>query len=499
MLIRTSLVLLTVAACLAPAAIPDRPEKLAFPELRYQPPDPSLHRTQLKSGPVAYIIPDRELPLVTVQVTVRVGSYLDPVDRQGLASMLGTLLVHGGTEEVSADVLEERLAFLAASLSAGIGADSGTVSLNLLSKDLLEGLRILRDVLSRPRFQEDKLELRRQQTLQGLKQRNDDSADIEAREMAALAHGPDFWAARYPTGSSITAITRQELLTFHHKWFHPANFTLAVSGDFDRTAMTAQLESLFEKWPFQGELPPPIPAVLHPAAPGVYVVDKDVPQGRVSILLPGVMRDDPSYPAIQIMNDILGGGGFTARIMNRVRSDEGLAYSAGSSFPGGTWFPSTFRAGFQSKSRTVAYASSIVLEEMQRMIDKPVTEEELRTAKRSFIDTFSENFNTQGKVAALFAREEFTGRFKKNPNFWKTYSQRLESVTTAEVQEAAVKHLHPDRVTLLVVGKKEEILKTHPDHPVKLESLYKGGIRDLPLRDPVTLQPLPSKTSDPDR
>jgi zinc protease len=496
MLFRACLPLLALAAIQASAEIPDRPEKLRFPALAYEPPDPAQYRVPLKSGPVAYVVPDHELPLVTVQVLVRTGSYLDPVGREGLAATVGALLVRGGAGSKSAEELEERLAFLAAQLGASVGGDSGTVSLNLLSKDLEEGLQLLKDVLSRPRFQADKLELQRQQSLQEMKQRNDDSADIEARELAALSQGPKFWTSRLPTGASVTALTRDELSAFHRKWFHPGNFTVAVSGDFERDDMVRRLETLFADWPYPGEKPPPVPTNLSPAAPGVYIVDKDVPQGRVSVVLPGVLRDDPDYPAIQVMNDILGGGGFTARIMSRVRDDEGLAYAAGSSFPGGTWFPSTFRAAFQSKSRTVTYASSIVLEEMRRITEKPVSEEELKTAKRSFIDTFPENFNTKGKVAGIFARDEYTGRFEKQPGFWKSYRQRLESVSAADVQRVATQHLHADRVAILVVGKKEEILKPHPDHPVKFEQLSAGGMRDLPLRDPLTLEPLPSKTSE---
>ena len=499
MLFRALLPLFALAAVHAATEIPDRPEKLGFPPLAYEPPDPSQYRVPLKAGPVAYVVADHELPLVSVQVIVRTGSYLDPAGREGLASMVGALLVRGGAGSKTAEEMEERLAFLAAQLGSSIAGDSGSVSLNLLSKDLPEGLQLLKEVLSQPRFQADKLDLRRQQTIQEMKQRNDDSADIEARELAALSQGPNFWTSRLPTGASITAITREELQAFHRKWFHPANFTVAVSGDFDRDDMIRRLETLFADWPYRGETPPPIPTNLSPAAPGVYVVDKDVPQGRVSVVLPGVMRDDPDYPAIQVMNDILGGGGFTARIMSRVRDDEGLAYSAGSAFPGGTWYPSTFRAAFQSKSRTVTYASSIVLEEMRKIVDKPVTAEELQTAKRSFIDTFPENFNTKGKVAGIFARDEYTGRFTKDPGFWKTYRQKLESVSPADVQRVAAKHLHPDRVAILVVGKKDEILKPHPDHPVKFEELSAGGIRELPLRDPLTLEPLAAKPSDPAR
>jgi predicted Zn-dependent peptidase len=485
----------TLAQAKDESSIPDRPEKLTYPPLVYEPPAPERYRVKLKTGPIAYVVPDRELPLVNVAIYVRTGEYVEPSGKDGLAELTGYLLARGGIKSKTAEALEERLAFLAARLESGIGGTQGGVSLNLLSKDLDEGLSIMREVLAMPRFQDDKIALRKQQMIQAMKERNDDSSSIEGREAGFLAFGENFWANRYSTAASVDSITRGDIETFHKKWFHPANFVVSASGDFDRDQMAQKLELLFADWPFTGETTPSIPTNTVFAAPGVYLVDKDVNQGRVAMMLPGIMRDDPDYFAAVLMNDILGGGGFISRIMNRVRSDEGLAYDAHSSFPGGVYYPLTFTAGFQSKSRTVPYAASIVLEEMKNMAAAAVKEEELNTSKRGFIERFPRTFGTKAQIANTFAQDEFTGRYARQPDYWKNYRSRLEAVTKDDILRVAKKYLTPDKLAILVVGQKKEILLGHPDHDVKLSQLTKGSVVDVPLRDPLTMTPITGETA----
>jgi zinc protease len=217
------------------------------------------------------------------------------------------------------------------------------------------------------------------------------------------------------------------------------------------------------------------------------MVDKpEVNQGRVSIGLVGIERGNPDEVAIEMMNDVLGGSGFTSRITNRVRSDEGLAYSAGSSFGVGVYYPGLFRASFQSKSSTVAQAAQIVIEEIERMRTEKVTVEELETVKNSAIEVFPRQFSSATAIASLFANDELTGR---DPKYWKTYRDRVRAVTVDDVQRVAQKYLDPGKLVILAVGNVADMLKGDADKPqYSFDALRKGAeIRRIPLPDPLTM------------
>ena len=222
------------------------------------------------------------------------------------------------------------------------------------------------------------------------------------------------------------------------------------------------------------------------AAPGLYRIEKDVNQGRVSIGLPTVKRDHPDVYALEVMNEILGGSGFTARITRTVRSNEGLAYSAGSGLSPGVWYPGRFRASFQSKSRSVPYATSLVMDEIRKIREGGVTAEELDTIKNSLTESFPSSFASKAQSMAIFASDEYTER---DPSYWRTYRDRIRAVTAADVQRVAREHLVPERMVVLVVGQQKEIDLGDEKHEVTLASLAPGGkVATLPLRDPMTMK-----------
>lgn len=489
---KNALAVLPLACWLASApvasaqAIPDHPSKLTFKPIAFTPPLAKGYRVVLKNGMLVFIAEDRTLPLASIGLTVRTGGYLDPPGKEGLAGFTGSQIRRGGTKSLSAEQLDERLAFLAAQVSAGIGDTAGSAGLNCLSDNLDEALKLFAEMLREPRFQEDRLQLAKEQTLQELKKRNDESAAIEAREWGVLMYGEKHYSNRFTTEVSVKSITRDDLVSFHKSYFHPGNMIAAVSGSFVKDAMLRKLEAAFASWPTPKPSVPPVPGGAEPAAAGLYRIQKDVNQGRVSMGLPAVKRDSPDIYALEVMNEILGGSGFTARIMKTVRSNEGLAYSAASGISFGVYSPGTFRAAFQSKSRSVAYAAELVLAEIKKMRETPVTVEELVTIKNSLIQTFPSQWASKAQAMSIFASDEYTHR---DPSFWASYRDRIQAVTAADVQRVAGTYIVPERMAILVVGDLNEIDKGDESHPVKLADLASGGnVKTLPLRDPMTMK-----------
>ena len=481
-----------IAVSVATAAIPDRPEKIDFAAMDFTPPQASQFRHVLSNGVAVYMAPSHEFPLVDVTFAFKGGSYLEPANKVGLAGMTGRMMREGGTTSVDAKELDERFDFLAANAGVFVRDEFASASLNSLTSNFDEAFGLFMDMVRNPGWDADRLRLAKDRSVERMKQRNDDAATIARQAWARLMWGPDSYEAREPTETMVESVTPADLTAMHDTIFQPGNLIIGVSGDFDEKQMLAKLEKALVGWDMKPRVENP-PAPSHDLKPGLYSVQKDIPQGRVLIGHRGVERYNPDAIAIDVMNDILGGGGFTSRVMKTVRNDEGLAYGARTRFADNVWFPGEFVANFQSKNPTVALGTKLILEEMETMRTEPVSEKELETAQKSFIETFPRRFESKPAMLQTFINDEFTDR----PNdWWQTYRDRVRAVTAADVQRVAEQHLHPSKVAILVVGDWNAIYPGDIDGRASMADFYGGQVDRLPLLDPMTLKPLPMESSE---
>jgi zinc protease len=342
------------------------------------------------------------------------------------------------------------------------------------------------DMVRNPGFQEDRLQIYKDEVIEAMKERNDEAGDILGREWPILMFGADHFEARLATKAMIDAINVDDLRYMHGLIFHPGNLIVAVTGDFEISDMLARLESAFDGWK-AGPLADDPPAPTATYKPGVYHIEKDIPQGKVAAGMRSITRDDPDYFSALIMNDILGGGGFTSRITQRVRTDEGLAYDARSMYTMPVYYPGFFRASFQTKTSTVALGLKIVFDEIKRIRTEPVGDDELEVAKSSFIETFPRTFESKAGMLRVFVSDEMTNR---DPKFWIHYRDNIRAVTKDDIIDVARRRLNAGEMAILIVGKWSDIVPGDPDGRASMNMFFNGKSTELPLRDPLTLEPL---------
>ncbi len=466
--------------------IPPHPDEIVFSPLAFEPPEAGDFRHILSNGVPVYLAPSHEFPLINAVFSFKGADDLDGPEERGLATATGAMIRRGGTTSVSAEDLDEEFDFLAAIASTSSHGTRSTATLNCLTSNFNRSFALFLQMLRSPGFQADRLATYKQQVFEQLKQRNDHAASILSREWRSLLYGDDHFEAAEPTAALIESITEDGLRSMHRRIFHPGNLIVAVTGDFDPPRMLERLEEALAGWEAGATVPDP-PAPRATFAPGVYHVEKEIPQGRVSIGLRSIRRDHPDYFALLMANRILGGGGFTSRIVRRVRSDEGLAYSARSTFRPRVHYPGEFQASFQSKNRTVALAAKIIFEEIRRIRSEPVGTEELATAAGSLIETFPRRFESKAGMLRLFVDDELTGR---DPAFWQTYRDDVRAVTSDDIMRVTKKYLVPEDMAFLVVGRWGEIEAGDLEGRARMSEFFGGSVTHLPLRDPLTLEPI---------
>jgi zinc protease len=422
----------------------------ALPELKL----PKYTRFELKNGMRVYLMEDKELPLVGGTALFRTGDRFEPADKIGLANLTGEVMRTGGTSKHTADELNQLLEQRAASVETGINATAGSANFSALAEDLEPVFDLFAEVIQEPIFAEEKLELAKKQNQGAIARRNDDPNDITGREFQKLIYGDRSPYARTVEYKTLANISREDLVSFYQKYFHPRNTILGISGDFDAAKMRAIVEQKFGNWqPSQGAEVPALPTVSPAKGGGVFFVNQpQLSQSYVQMGHLGGMLNSPDYGALDVMNGVLNG--FGGRLFNNVRSRQGLAYTVYAAWSPRFDYPGVFVAGGQTRSdATVPFIQSIRAE-IDRIRTEPVTPEELAFAKESKINSFIFNFEDPSQTLSRLMRYEYYGY---PADFIFRYRRSIEAATIADVQRVAKTYLKPENLVTLVVGNTEAI------------------------------------------
>jgi len=456
------------SAAAAAAAPQADPRALTYPPLEIRFPVPQTKT--LSNGLVIRLLPDRDLPIVDLAFYARGGSVYDPEDRAGLAVLATHAMRTGGTSALTADQVDEKLETLPADIDLAASDDALTGSLSCLKDRFPEALAIFAGMLRAPRFDAARLDSERGRFLEQIRRRWDDPGSISHLLFARLVYGEDSPWARLPTAETVGRIGRDELVAFHGRSFRPGNLRLAVSGDFEPKEMLRVLEKTFGDWRGAAADLPAIPRVQDLKKSGVWLVERPLTQSAIALGHLGVNRFDPDKYPLYVVNEVLGEGGFTSRLMKEVRSTRGLAYSVSGGIDG-----DSDRGLFEVRCRTRADATSQAIEAIRDVIrrfrDEGPTEEETRQAKDSQTNSFV--FTVDG-TPAYMTQALYYEHYGYPPDYLARWRDRLAAVTRQDAARAARAHLQPDAMVVLVVGNPDAF-----DKP--LDALGLGAPRRITL------------------
>jgi len=324
-----------------------------------------------------------------------------------------------------------------------------------------------------PAFREDKIMLAKIQHQSSIARRNDNVGSIAAREFEKLIYGPDSVYARHTEYATIGGISRDDLVAFHKKFFGPNNMMLGIWGDFDTGRMIKKIEKAFEGWEKVDMDFPKVTPVKYQFPQTVNVIRKDdVNQSNIYLGHIGGLKNNPDYFALILMNRILGSG-FTSRLFKNVRSREGLAYSVFGIYSANYDFPGLFYVGCQTKSAATVKAIRAMTEEVRKMTQSEVTDEELALARDSYLNSFVFNFDTKGEIVARLMTYVY---YDYPLDFLQKSKESIEKVTKKDILRVAKKYLRPDDVQILAVGRPQDF-----DEPLSVL----GSVNEIDITIPA--------------
>jgi zinc protease len=408
---------------------------------------PPAVRSTLPNGARLIVSEQHALPLVVVQMVLDAGARRDPRGKEGLASLTAEVLTEG-TKKRSATQISETADFIGASFDASADTDYSVLNLTVLRKDLDTGLDLLTDVLLHPSFPDAEVARRREAALAGIKANEDDPNQVAQRTfVSTLFRGEPYGHLTIGTPEAVRRLGRNDIEWFYEQYYHPERSIIAVVGDVSSADIASRLQSALRDWQPGKALPfESLPVTAD--TPGVVTVQKPISQANIVLGQRGIARDNPDYYALQVMNYVLGGGGFSSRLMDNIRTRAGLAYSVASFFTVNK-APGSFQVAMQTKNDSAVDAIQRACAELERMRHEGVTDDELTDAKLYLTGSFPLRLDSSSKVAGFLAQVEF---FNLGDDYADTYIQRINSISKEDVKRVAEQYLHPEQMDLVVVS-----------------------------------------------
>jgi zinc protease len=419
-----------------PPPLPARPIKL-----------PTSTETTLPNGLVVVVVEDPRLPLVSFRLAFRTGDANDPRELPGLTDML-TGLLSEGTESRSSREIADQVARLGATLQAGANSDYTTVaasSLSTFSEDILE---LMADIVLRPIFPENEVDLAKQNTKESLKQQRAQPSFLASEMVARVMFGEHPYAFTAPTPESIDATTRDRLVEFHRSQFVANNAVLVVAGDVDRDSILRQIESLFGKWAPDNIRAEDFPEPPQRVSRTAYVVDRPgSAQANIVIANSGISRTSRDYFPMLLMHTVLGANASSRLFMN-LREEKGYTYGAYSSLDARR-AAGTFRATAEVRTPVTGDSLKEFFYELNRISNEPVSEKEIADAKSYLTGVFPIRLETQEGLIDQLVQIKMFGL---PDNYLELYRNQIQAVTIEEIQDVARKYVKADEAAIIIVG-----------------------------------------------
>ncbi len=414
--------------------------------------EPFGKRIPLENGMVLLLSEKHDIPMVTVSMAIQAGNTAVPNGKPGLASITAALLTQGTTKRTASQISRE-IDFIGGSLSASGGQDFASASLRVLKKDIRTGLDLLSDVLLNPVFDQKEIDRKVKETLAEIQRQKEEPGVVANNAFAkAVFGGNAYGRTNEDVAAYLPKLTRQDVLSFYTERYCPDRAVIAVVGDITEKETVALLNDYFRSWKRKGQtLPAPVqPPTIERTA--VKKIDKDITQANIAIGNIGISRENPDFYAVVVMNYILGGGGFSSRLMDNIRDNRGLAYRVNSEFAAQK-DPGAFMVTIQTKNESANEVIAETLKEIRRIQSEPVTDKELNDAKAYLTGSFPLRMDTSAKIAAMLTAIEL---FNLGLDYPQKFPVLINAVTREDVQRVARKYLHPDSVVIVVVANQEK-------------------------------------------